>query len=141
MTPNSAFGWFEDDPVLELLPDGRSVRLVESLRFVRSGRHAFDTIEVPAGFVCDGASIPRILWPLSGGPFEGKHRDGAIVHDYLYSRIRELWPERNDTRWRDGVRADADHVFYEAMRACGVSEIHARAKYAAVRLFGGKAAA
>jgi hypothetical protein len=29
----------------------------------------------PAGSVTDGASIPRYLWSLMGGPFEGQYRN------------------------------------------------------------------
>mgnify|MGYP001041562264 CR=1 FL=1 len=115
-----SWGRFEGAVRVELLDDGRTVRICEPFAYVRANGEAY---EVPADFVCDGASIPRILWPLSGGPFEGKHRAAALVHDYLY-------------RLFIGTRANADRVFYEGMRCCGVNVISARAKYTAVRLFG-----
>ena len=39
-------------------------------------------IEVPKGFVTDGASIPRLVWTLVGHPF-GKYFNAAIAHDWL----------------------------------------------------------
>lgn len=121
----SPWGHFTANPRVELLDDGRRVRICEAFCYVaRDGT----TYTVPAGFTCDGASIPRLLWPLSGGPFEGRHRDAALVHDRLYCA------------GRDGnaicARATADRVFYEAMRCCGVPWWSAALKYLAVRAFG-----
>ncbi len=39
-------------------------------------------VVVPKGFVTDGASIPRLLWPLIS-PF-GPLLEGAILHDFGY---------------------------------------------------------
>lgn len=38
-------------------------------------------VEVPAGFVTDGASVPRLLWWLF--PPTGRYFLAAVVHDYL----------------------------------------------------------
>ncbi len=131
MTPNVKFGRFSRSSRVEFLADGRSVRIVREFSFIRPDG---GWIKVPRGFVCDGASIPRILWPLSGGPFEGKHRDAALVHDALYAshRCAKHTGDQFD-------RATADRVFYEAMRAGGVDAIRATCKYLAVRMFGGRA--
>lgn len=40
---------------------------------------------IPKGFVFDGASIPRVLWSLLGGPFHPRVIDASCVHDKLYS--------------------------------------------------------
>jgi hypothetical protein len=78
---------------------------------------------VPAEIELDGASIPKALWSLIGGPFEGRYRDASIVHDY-YCAAR--------TRgWRDTHR-----VFYEAMRSSGESAAKAKIMYYAVYRFG-----
>lgn len=121
-------GFFTRRPVVEFLPDGRKVRIARSFFFV-SGR-VNRAIHVPEDFICDGASIPPILYVASGGPFVGKHRDAALVHDYLYAEHRAGRPIVNKT--------DADGIFYDAMRASGVNAFHARAKYFAVRLFGNR---
>src|SRR5690606_37335397 len=41
-------------------------------------------ITVPAGFEHDGASVPRLLWTLSGAAPDGLHRAAALVHDFNY---------------------------------------------------------
>lgn len=121
----TSWGGFEGEVAVVLEPDGRTVKVEHSFAYMRPNGQK---ITVEAGLTCDGASIPRILWPLAGGPFEGKHRAAAIVHDYLYSLGRAGTPLM--------TRAEADRCFYEAQRCCGVSAFSARSKYLAVRAFG-----
>jgi len=78
---------------------------------------------VPVNAEVDGASIPQVLWSLTGGPFEGKYRDASVVHDYYCDVRTESW-------------SLVHRVFYDAMRASGVSEVRAKMMYAAV-YFGG----
>lgn len=47
-------------------------------------------LEVPDGFVTDGASVPRALWWLF--PPTGRYFLAAVVHDYLLS-IGYSWNE------------------------------------------------
>src|SRR5688572_6845158 len=76
----SQFGAYQGlPPKLELMPDGRLMRLLEALTY--TGADGV-TWPVPAGIEVDGASIPRPLWSLIGGPFEGPYRDASIVHDH-----------------------------------------------------------
>lgn len=82
-------------------------------------------IEIPAGFVTDFASIPRVLWNLVGGPADGKYRLAAVVHDYLY-RTPGIC-----------MRDQADDVLSEAMQVSGVSRWQRWAIYRGVRLGGG----
>ena len=46
-------------------------------------------VVVPAGFISDLASIPRILWPLL--PADGVYQEAAIVHDWMYSKCFSRW--------------------------------------------------
>jgi hypothetical protein len=124
----SRWGVLSGDPEVRLLRDGRNVTVLVDLTYTPISGNA---ITVPAGFVCDGASIPRILWPLAGGPFEGTHRNGALFHDYLYWRSRQGCAL--------GTRKDADRIFYQIMRLFGHSVWSARSKWSAVRLFSGPA--
>lgn len=80
-------------------------------------------ILVPAGFVTDGASIPRIFWSIMG-PF-GSYFDAAIVHDYLYSEHNQIF-----------ARAECDKILLEAMAASGVGWLTRRVIYRAVRIGG-----
>jgi hypothetical protein len=81
------------------------------------GRRRF---EVPAGFVTDLDSVPRlpVVWLL----LKGWSRGAAVLHDWLYS---------------EGLvsRAEADRVFLDAMRATGVG-VQRFVIWAGVRLFG-----
>lgn len=81
------------------------------------------SVEVPAGFVTDLASIPYQVWRRF--PRWGRWSGAAIVHDYLY-QVRP-----------DGIdRATADRVFLELMRADRVRYGDYTIIYAAVREFG-----
>jgi hypothetical protein len=80
-------------------------------------------IEIPSGFETDLASIPRLfMWVI---PVNGKHRNAAIVHDYLYVKKPE-WCSRSL----------ADSIFLEAMEVLGESRWRRAAMYAAVRVGG-----
>jgi hypothetical protein len=64
-----------------------------------------------------------MLWSIAGGPFEGKYRNAAIIHDYYC--VLQSRP------WRD-----THLVFYNAMRAADVEERQAKLMYGAVYYFG-----
>lgn len=101
--------------------DGRTtVVVIQPFGYVhdQSGR----TIWVPAGYVTDFASIPRIgRWLIP--PF-GRHAIAAVVHDWLYS-IGE-----------PGRRAHADDVFRDALDDLGVDVARRNVMYGAVQAFG-----
>ncbi|MDM0078953.1 DUF1353 domain-containing protein [Variovorax sp. J2P1-59] len=82
------------------------------------------TVVVPAGFVTDLASIPRVFWSLL--PTDGAYTFPAIVHDYLY------WVQRYP-------REVADSVFRYGMDDMKVSSTVSKSIYAAVRAGGGSA--
>lgn len=111
---------FSGNPIVELLPDGRTVRLQATFRFVDSANR---TWIVPAGITSDGASIPQIFWSVIGGPFEGPYRAPAIVHDYFCL-----------TRRRKS--SDVHRMFYEAMLCAQVGPRKAMLMYEAVKRFG-----
>lgn len=117
---NANFGQYTGPLILEALEDGRLMKLTQPFGFIDAQRK---TWSVPAGAKVDGASIPRTLWTLIGGPFEGKYRHASVVHDYYCDTRTEPWKA-------------VHRVFYEGMRASGVSEIRAKLMYAAV-YFGG----
>lgn len=78
-------------------------------------------IVVPAGFVCDKASIP---WQVRGF-FEKDERAyeyPAMVHDWLY--------------WNQYPRKQADDIFFNAMTECGVPDKHRNKIHWAVKEFG-----
>lgn len=104
----------------ELRGDRVCVRLLETFAYqVRDG----DVIVVPAGFVTDFASIPRLFWRLE--PPLGRAGKAAVIHDWLYS---------NKLRTRE----EADKIFRQAMGDLGVPVIKRRLMWAAVRAGGGR---
>lgn len=85
-------------------------------------------LAVPAGFVCDGASIPRWAWTAIGHPLSGRFLRAAVLHDYAYRHAGD-----GDTR------ATVDRRFYHGLRADGVGRTRAALMYTAVRVGGGAA--
>jgi len=83
------------------------------------------TISVPAGFVTDFASVPRLplTWLLAG---DVAHKS-AVVHDYLY---------RTGGGPCGYDRAECDQVFLAGMVEEGVSAWRRRLMYWAVRAGG-----
>lgn len=78
-------------------------------------------VTVPAGFVTDLASVPRL--PVAFFLAGGLAHAAAVVHDWLYT-----------THQTD--RATADAVFKEAAQACGVSAWRAYLMWLGVRAGG-----
>lgn len=78
--------------------DGREALLTQNLEYrILTTDHV---VVVPAGFVTDFASTPRILWSVL--PPTGRYQLAAVVHDFLY------WDQRC-------TREEADAVFRVAM--------------------------
>ena len=77
--------------------------------------------KVPAGFVTDLASIPRL--PLVYWLMGGKANESSVVHDWLYSS-------------KQVSRYMADCVLVEASAVIGVSWWRRVLLFAGVRLFG-----
>ena len=94
--------------------DGTTWRLEEDV--VYEGRT--DRFVVPAGFLTDFASVPRVfVWLL---PRYGDYTRSAILHDWLVDQPTVS-------------RRDADGLFRRSMRELGVSLVRRWAMWAAVR--------
>jgi len=98
------------------------VRVVDAVRWQLDEpltyRGNTDTFTVPAGFVTDFASVPRVVtWLL---PRYGAYTKAAILHDFLW-------------RQDDVTKNDADGLFRRAMRELGVSIPRRWMMWAAVR--------
>jgi hypothetical protein len=100
--------------------DGRTMTLLSELRYTDPEGKVWIA---PAGSVVDGASIPRSLWSLMGGPFEGRYRNASVLHDVSYDQKTRPWSE-------------CDRMFYNAMRCSGVGGVEAGTMYYALRKFG-----
>ncbi len=87
----------------------------------------YGRLEVPAGFVTDLASIPRVLRNLPWLDPNGLSRRPAIMHDWLYgsARGRRFGKQFADSFLRSGLLVE------------GATKSTANAFYYAVRWFGG----
>ena len=117
---NNTFGRYFGRLLLEPLPDGFHRRLAEAFGFLDARKKRW---LVPQHAQVDGASIPRVLWTLIGSPFTGKYLPASVVHDYFCAVRLEPWQA-------------VHHVFYEAMRASGVSSVRSKLMYAGVYFAG-----
>ena len=101
--------------------DGEWV-LLEPLRY--QSKIYKGTIEIPAGFVTDFASVPRV--PVAYTLFGDRAHRESVIHDFLY------------TRHLVG-KAKADRIFLEAMKVRKKSVFVRWAMYLGVMLGGGSA--
>jgi hypothetical protein len=88
----------------------------------------YGTVSVPAGFIFDGASIPRVAWSILGvTPYDPKIFKAAIIHDWLYSN--NVVSKKN-----------ADSIFSNVMvHQKLIKPLQVRLIHTAVKIFGGKA--
>lgn len=89
-------------------------------------------VVVPAGFVSDYASTPRITWSVF--PKDGPAKWAAVVHDAAYNAATTT----EDGTQQHWVKRFADDLFDEALRATGVTGLRRGLMVAAVRKFGGR---
>ncbi|EMQ9351071.1 DUF1353 domain-containing protein [Salmonella enterica] len=110
---------FTTPAILEMLGH-YNWRVHEPFAFYLSDDNS-DVIEVPAGFVTDLATVPRIFWTLL--PPDGKYAKAAIIRDYLYDNALR-------------TKKEADLIFLDGMTVLGVPRWKRTIMYYAVRLFG-----
>ncbi|HAK7810146.1 TPA: DUF1353 domain-containing protein [Salmonella enterica] len=110
---------FTTPAILEML-DHYLWRIHEPFEFYLSDDNS-DVISVPAGFITDLASVPRIFWTFM--PPDGKYAKAAIIHDYLYDNALR-------------TKKEADRIFLDGMTVLGVPEWKRIVMYLAVRIFG-----
>lgn len=102
---------------------GNKSILVEPLSF--KSEHFGQVFVVPARFVTDYASIPRLAQLII--PKLGRHRKAAVLHDCLYNK---------NTEYKNLTRKQCDVIFLEAMKSSGVSLWKRWSMYQAVRVGG-----
>ena len=115
-----SYGSFAASPKVELLPRRREVKLLEPLIYTDPCGAKWIS---PKDSIVDGASIPRIAWPIVGAPLDGAYRDASIIHDVACVTRTSAWKVVHD-------------AFLFAMLAGGVEQWRAKVMYAAVYHFG-----
>ena len=114
---------FVDELVITPLDDGKNWKLKKEFRYHVGKYPSNDIITVPAGFITDFASIPRILWRIF--PPWGKYGKAAVVHDYLCVH-------------RTRPSTETHKIFLEAMKVLVVSRWKRYTMYAGVMCCGPK---
>ncbi len=98
--------------ILTLEPtQGNRYRLLAPFRY--------KNVQVPAGFVTNGANIPRLLWSI-WPPNKSDFMKAVVIHDYLCDR---------------GKYALADQLFKEALQAAGASKFTVWLFYTSVDMY------
>lgn len=96
-------------------------RLTEPLEYHVGRYPSEEVIIVPAGFVTDFASVPRVFWSIIS-PIDN-HANAAVVHDYMYQ-----------TNYAS--KLECEYIFREAMQVLDVPGWKEFCIFWAVYLFG-----
>ena len=114
--------------IVSPMPDGKNWMLVEAFEYRIGSEKSDKLIFIPAGFITDFASVPRLFFFL---PDWATYSKSPVLHDWLY-RVKMINGKKIS-------RKKADQVFLEAMK---VDWRHHRSRwgiatleYIAVRLF------
>lgn len=87
-------------------------------------------VTVPAGYLTDGASVPRLLWSLI--PPWGQYGQAAVVHDLLCEYLRVM----TDAGELVAItRAECDQLFLVAMQVLQVPQPRCGAMHAGVSAY------
>lgn len=103
--------WFIKNPVIYTWTD-------------EAGSHL---VQVPASYVTDGASVPRVFWSLVGHPLGKRTLPAAILHDFCFSGHPTL---------SDGTPITFEYaadLYLAMMKKDGVSLLRRTAHWLAVR--------
>ena len=117
---------------------GRSWKVTREFDYLVDFNDPHSAIKVPAGFVTDFASVPEVLWDIL--PPTGKYGKAAVVHDYLYVMGGKIpcllcGPEESEL-FSPYTKAEADQVFYDAMKVLGVGQPERWRMWRTVKAFG-----
>jgi len=83
-------------------------------------------VEVPAGYLTDGATVPRLFWNIL--PPWGRYGQAAILHDYLREHLTKVVKGQTVSM----SRPEADKAFKEGMKALAVPRWKRNVMYIAV---------
>lgn len=117
---------FTEALIVSPLADGKTWVVLKPFGYDCDAEESGQRIQVDLGFMTDFASVPRPLWVLL--PKWGTYGNAAVIHDWLY------WIQCDAKR--NVSRAEADHVFLEAMTVLNVAQWQKYLMYWAVRALG-----
>lgn len=122
--------------VLEDTGDGRHWSLFAAIRYEIGKEGSGHYVDIPAGFITDLASVPRVLHSLV--PPTGRGNASSVLHDYLYQHPYFYYrlPGSRVANLSMLDRLACDQIFYEALRVQGAGWLRAQAMYRGVRIGG-----
>lgn len=95
-------------------------KIVEGYRYYIGAEDSSRYIDIPTGYLTDGASIPRFLWWVL--PPLGEYTQATTVHDYLCNTY-EITEVINGVPTQVPVtRKEIDEILYEALRVLKVEK-------------------
>ncbi len=104
-------------------------RVCRPFRFYLGGRDTDRWVYVPAGYLTDGASVPRAFWSMI--PPWGSYGQAAVVHDIVCEYL-SITVDGQPVRV---TRRQCDEILLEAMTVLGVPAIKRKAIYGAVCVY------
>lgn len=113
---------FSDEPAVAFAPDAARKlmkdmwRVKQKFSFTFPWKDKVAVVNVPAGYLTDGASVPRIFWGMI--PPWGIYGAAAIVHDLLCEYLKILV----DGELVKISRKEADQIFVLAMKELEVPQ-------------------
>ena len=99
--------------------DGKVIELLEPIPFAIKGREYV----VPQGYLSNGFSCPRFLWPLISPAIDNRTLRSACIHDWLYDN-------------HVCTRKEADKWFIDSLIENGFPRWKAWLSYLGVMAFG-----
>ena len=109
---------------MNLLPTNQPITIAHAKGLVRlTESYTNYKHTVPAGYISDGSSIPRIFWVSIGSPFLPEFRAASIIHDFLYSG-------------GIGDRKKADKIYRYILKENSVVWWRRNIQYIILRMFG-----
>lgn len=104
-------------------------RVGKGFRYYIGAKGSNRWVDVPEGYLTDGASVPRAFWSLI--PPWGVYGQATVVHDLLCEYLTIV----EDGRPKRITRQQADLILLEAMQVLEVPEVTAKTIYNAVKLY------
>lgn len=119
----------QHDPLASAVLGEDYWRVAKSFRYDIGFEGSQRWVTVPAGYLTDGASVPRIAWSII--PPWGSYGQAAVLHDLLCEYLTVI---------ENGLpvpitRAEADAIFLEAMTVLKVPEETRELMSSAVNLY------
>jgi len=123
-------------------------RLTQDYQYTWEAENNTWRVVVFAGFETDIASVPRVVWTITGIIPDGLHRAAAVIHDLLYMASGAPKKPNGTLEYFSSVfgswqacklpmgRKNCDRLFCRIMKEAGVSKLKRDLMYQKVREFG-----